>query len=241
MKKIESIKNKFGKLKKEIDEKNVSNIGVLDLRKYASNILRFQEESNRIKEESRYDSNIDLDDLAVLFRNSEELWGSMSETLDSINAELDEKNEKIREYAAEISRQKDIINMYFDKINIYTEMAQDDANILNNKEIDSELEKLCNEELDFEDNKLAKLRESMEKHVNVCKGINIEINLLRYGGEARKEEVNNKKGKKLDDNSFTNGLPAEVWDKVFLNGFTEETWDNIFVKGPSDEVWDSIQ
>ena len=241
MKRMDNIKAKFGNIKDEIKEKSIANIGLVDLRKYAAEISSLQDENNTIKEEARYDTKIGTKELGAIFKDSDILWGEMYSILDEVNSALESKNAQISELAKEIARQRNIINMFHDKLDSYTSMAEDDSDLLENKNLDSELEKLCNAELDFEMSKMEKLRKALEEHIDICKGINVDINILRYGGELPKKEVGSKKSKTDDvDNAFVNGLPKEVWDKVFINGFTDETWDSIFAQGPTGEMFDGM-
>jgi len=239
MKKIESLRNKLEKIKNEISEKKVANIGVLDLRKYNATLLGIEKDSNMLLEEARFDSGINTVQLGEIYKDIDALEKEISKTLKTVSGELEDKNSQIKEYQDEISRQKDIIDMYNGKINAYTAMIERDNKLLNKKELDSELEKLCSSELDSEVKKVEKLTELMEKHIEVCKDINVDINILRYGGESRKQK--GKKAVKGDiDNEFVDGLPKEEWDKLFNNGHTKETWDGVFTQGPTEEVWDGL-
>lgn len=240
MKKLDSIKNKFEKIKKEIDEKQISTVGILDLRKYVADILKFQDDNNRIKEESRYNTDIDLDDLGTIFKDSENLWMEMSAVLDVVNTELDEKQAQVDKLSTEIARQKEIINMYDQKIASYTKMTRYDENKLNANEIDPEFAKLLNEEFEFESKKLETLKELMERHIDVCKEINVEINALRYGGEVKKEKQSKKKDGEVDwDSSFKDGNQFEKvddQDNAFAEGLAKENWDKAFVAGTENIV-----
>jgi hypothetical protein len=224
MKKIEGIRKNFSKLKAEIDEKKAESIGVVELRKYTASILALQEENTRIKEDCRYDVNIGLDDLGTIFKDSEDLWNEMSETLDLISDILESKQNQVDEMGNEVSRQRAIINMYEKKIKEYTAMTKNDTKVLNDEEADSELQKLVNSEFEFETKKLEKLNELMDKHVSICKEINADIYVLRYGGvlkpKTKKEKA--KESTNEIDALFMDGLNEELWDKAFVNGNGED-------------------
>ena len=223
MKKLESIKNSYKKLQADIDEKKVESIGVLELRNvYIAKILKLQEDITRIKEEARYDINIDTEDLGSLFKKSEDLWSEMSETLSVLSDVLEGKENQIQECDAEIIRQKSIIDMYAAKIEVYTDMTREDEKMLANEELDPELQKLCSAELDAENKKLEKLAELIDKHKEVCFGLNETVSILRNGGVLKKAKAKGKDKEDEIDSAFANGLTKKTWDKAFVNGFEED-------------------
>ena len=85
MKGIDSIKNEFKKLKEEMKDQKIDNTGVLDLRKYAVKIINLQEKNSRVKEEARFNVDIDLDRLEEIFKTSDDLLKEMASSVEITN------------------------------------------------------------------------------------------------------------------------------------------------------------
>ena len=240
MTKFDGIKKRFGKIEKEIEEKSISTIGTKDLEKYVASINEIKTDINLAKEQARENiADVSIDDLGAIFRESEEMWTGMSALLETVEAELATKQEQVDKLSAEVARQNAIVSMYEQKVASYSKMIRADERKLNDDKLESELLKLINDEFEFETKKIAKLQELIDKHVEISKDINIDIQILKYGGELRKKS--SKKDKVVDDwdSSFKDGnrfAKAEELDDAFANGLTKEGWDKSFAGGTDNLV-----
>ena len=240
MKKFDTIKNKFNKIKKEIEEKKISNLGTQDLKKYEVSILELHSECEQIKGEARENlAGVSLEDLGAIFKESDDMWTEMSALLETIDTEFTDKQSQVDKLSAEIARQKAIIEMYEQKIASYTKMIKYDEKRLNDSELETELLKLINSEYESETKKIEKLQEQLDKHKEICQDINIDINILKYGGEARKKSNKKDKGEDVDwDSSFKDGnkFAKDDEDRAFADGLTKENWDRSFAGGTENLI-----
>ncbi len=240
MTKFDGIKKRFGKIEKEIEDKELAKIGTKDLERIVADINQMKVDINLAKEQARENlTDVSIDDLGAIFKESEEMWTGMSALLETVEAELATKQEQVDKLTAEVARQNAIVSMYEQKIASYSKMIRTDERKLNDDKLESELLKLVNDEHEFESKKVAKLQELLEKHVEVSKDINVDINALKYGGELRKKTT--KKDKVVDDwdSSFKDGnrfAKEEELDDAFANGLTKDGWDKSFVGGTDNLV-----
>ncbi len=254
---VNELKKKFNDVKSALDGRSIENIGTEELEKLVSSILELQEESQVLKEQARYDDKIDIEKLSEIFKESENLWNEMTEPLTKISEELDSKKEKISELLSEINRQKVIIDLFNDKVGVYSGLVKTGKKFMKSHK-DEEATKLCSDEMTFERDKIKLLNEMLDEHINICKEINVQINNLRDGvtEEQAHEEVVEKvqeedEEKKKWDAYFKNGNPEieGAWDnyskdgdpeaKEVLDQYVEETlepkvqdeWDSYFREG----------
>ncbi len=255
MKELEKIRSNFNKLKAELDEKKVDTIGVLELKKYEDRIIQLQEDNTRLKEKTRYDVSVDIEDLGTLFKASEELWADMSDTLEIIDTVLKDKESQIDECDVEIAKHKSIIDMYIRKAAVYTDLIHEDEKALGEEDVDSEFSKLCTAEMEAESKKLDKLNELIQRHREICFGFNETVSTLRNGGVLKKPKTKAKdkdemaEDAKIDlDTAFNEGVTPKLWDKAFTNGNVYDEAeekapeanevDALFANGMPKDLWD---
>ena len=239
MKRFEQIKNRFNKIKKELEEKKIANIGTEELEKKANDLLGLQEDITNVKTEARTNvEGVSIDDLAEIFKESEEMWAEIETVYKEVDEVFEDKRSQVAKLTAEVERHNNIIRMYEKKIASYNRMIKYDESLLNQDDLESELMKLVNIEFEFETKKIEKLQELIEKHVEVCKDINVDINILKYGGEPRKKSSKKEKGETDYDAMFKDGNKFEKDDQdhAFAEGLTKDNFDKVFAGGVENLV-----
>ena len=239
MKRFEQIKNRFNKIKKELEDKKIANIGTEELEKKANDLLGLQEDITNVKTEARANlEGVSIDDLAEIFKESEEMWAEIETVYKEVDEVFEDKRAQVNKLTAEVERHNNIIRMYEKKIASYNRMIKYDETLLNQDDLESELMKLVNTEFEFETKKIEKLQELIEKHVEVCKDINVDINILKYGGEPRKKSSKKEKGETDYDAMFKDGNKFEKDDQdhAFAEGLTKDNFDKVFAGGVENLV-----
>ena len=74
MTKFDGIKKRFGKIEKEIEDKELAKIGTKDLERIVADINQMKVDINLAKEQARENlTDVSIDDLGAIFKESEEI------------------------------------------------------------------------------------------------------------------------------------------------------------------------